>query len=121
MTISETGIYNTWLKAAVAVVYNIFVDKKFVFNVKPKQMIMELDETKIALGPYLLVIMLAMVALLLENAYNTHYNKDGNNKIVQHNIKVNIITPKVSLLNEDSVGREIIKTTVIRYSRSESI
>ena len=80
--VTEVGLQPLWIKAAAFVVYNTLVDKDFVFNLKPKQNVMKLDEIKIAIGPYMLGIVLAFVALLLEKSFNTYSQNDKMKKLV---------------------------------------
>ena len=78
--VTEVGLHALWIKAAAFAIYNKLVDKEFVFNLKPKQNIMELDEIKIAIGPYVLGIVLAFVALIIE-LFNNHNENNDQRKV----------------------------------------
>ena len=85
-TTFETGLTDQWTKAAIDVVYNLFVDKDFIFNLKTNENVMVLDEIKIAIGPYMLGIVLAFVALLFENFFR---NNAKNEKMTKLTMKKN--------------------------------
>ncbi|CAG2176108.1 unnamed protein product, partial [Oppiella nova] len=64
----EMGFLNKWLEAGLQQAFEIFVNKSFVFEIQePNPYTMNLDEFKIALGPYLLGILGALFRLFWEN------------------------------------------------------
>ncbi|CAG2163699.1 unnamed protein product [Oppiella nova] len=64
----EMGFLNKWLEAGLQQAFEAFVNKSFVFeDQEPNPYTMNLDEFKIALGPYLLGILGALVRLFWEN------------------------------------------------------
>ena len=64
--VRETGIFDRCTFAAMSVPYDMFVDKDFEFDIKIEEKRMELDEMKIALGPYMFGIVIAIVAFIIE-------------------------------------------------------
>ena len=80
LNVVETGLRDKLLHVIVSLVYQVFVNKDFAFNLKSNENLMELDEIKIAIGPILLGIVLAIVVFLLEKS----------SKLINHeNVSIN--------------------------------
>ena len=66
MTVRETGLYDKSIQTGVSLAYELFAFKDFDLNFIKNQELMVLDELKIALGPYLCGIAIAVISLLIE-------------------------------------------------------
>ena len=64
----ETGLYDKLLEAGFLFGYKIYHDLNTVFDEERKENYMELDEIKIAVGPYLVGIWLAIMSLIIERS-----------------------------------------------------
>jgi hypothetical protein len=89
--IHESGLPDTFEEAALKVAYDFFGDKSFVFNASTVEDYMVLDEMKIALGPYLIAIIMAFFALIKEVLTGSNeFNSEEKNRNIKRQDSVDI-------------------------------
>ena len=65
MMVRENGFYDKLVQTSIHFTYHLFVDKDFTFHIEKAEQRMELDEMKIAIGPYLFGTTTAFIVFVL--------------------------------------------------------